>query len=141
MLAVMCKPAAGAELANTAAAPKTPHIRALRQQTYTAVLATTDPYLLNCRSPAVAHTTSYCGGPVDEEVGVCDGEHRSARLISTAQIAEFWSYSFGSLISAPTGLHMTARITPFSMVLITGYSRLCGEYQACTLQQKLSRLT
>ena len=50
MLAVMCKPAAGAELANTAAAPKTPHIktphiRALRQQTCTAVLATTDLYL------------------------------------------------------------------------------------------------
>ena len=63
MLAVMCKPAAGAEFANTAAAPKPPHIRALRQQTYTpavAVLATTDLYFLNCRSPAVAHTTSYC---------------------------------------------------------------------------------
>ena len=31
ILAVMCKPAAGAEFANTAAAPKPPHIRALRQ--------------------------------------------------------------------------------------------------------------
>ena len=39
MLAVMCKPAAWAELANTAAAPKLPHIRALRHQTCTAVLA------------------------------------------------------------------------------------------------------
>ena len=62
LLAVMCKPAAGAELqvVNTAAAPKTPHIRALRQQTCTAVLATTGIDLLNCRPPAVAHTTSYC---------------------------------------------------------------------------------
>ena len=60
MLAVICKPAAGAEFANTAAAPKPPHIRALRQQICTAVLATTYLHLLNCRSPAVAHITSYC---------------------------------------------------------------------------------
>ena len=54
---------------------------------------------------------------MDEKVGVFGGEHSSARLISEAQIAEFWSYSFGSLDSAPTTvLHMTARITPFSMV-------------------------
>ena len=51
------------------------------------------------------------------EKGFCGGERSSARLISEAQIAEFWSYSFGSRNSAPTtGLHMTARITPFSMV-------------------------
>ena len=51
---------------------------------------------------------------MDEKVGVFGGEHSSARLISEAQIAEFWSYSFGSLDSAPTTvLHMTARITPF----------------------------
>ena len=54
---------------------------------------------------------------MDEEIRVCGGEHSSARLISEAQIAELWSYSFGSLDSAPTtGLHMTARITPFSVV-------------------------
>ena len=54
---------------------------------------------------------------MDEEVGVFGGEHSSARFISEAQIAEFWSYSFGSLDSAPTTvLHMTARITPFSVV-------------------------
>ena len=54
---------------------------------------------------------------MDEEVGVFGGEHSSARLISEAQIAEFWSYSFGSLDSAPTTvLHMSARIPPFSMV-------------------------
>ena len=31
---------------------------------------------------------------MDEEVGVFGNEHSSARLISEAQIAEFWSYSF-----------------------------------------------
>ena len=41
MIAAMCKPAAGAELANTAAAPKTPHIRALGQQTCTALATQT----------------------------------------------------------------------------------------------------
>ena len=54
---------------------------------------------------------------MDEEAGVFGGEHSSARLISEAQIAEFWSYSFSSLNSAQTTvLHMTARITPFSVV-------------------------
>ena len=115
---VMCKPAAGAELAKTAAAPKTPHIRAIRQQTCTTGSPPqTSLYFLNCMSPAVAHNTSYCWGPVYEEVGICGGEQSSARLISETQIAEFWCYSFGSLNSAPTtGLHMTACITPFSMV-------------------------
>ena len=79
---------------------------------------------------------------MDEEVGFFGGEHSSARLISEAQNAKFWSYSFGSLDSAPTtGLHMTARITPFSMVLSIDAAVLCGEYQACRLQQALSRLT
>ena len=55
---------------------------------------------------------------MDKEVGVFGGEHSSARLISEAQIAELWSYSLDSLNSAPTTvvLHMTARITPFSVV-------------------------
>ena len=51
-------------------------------------------------------------GPSDSNMHCCARHHRplppelqvssSARLISEAQIAEFWSYSFGSLDSAPT---------------------------------------
>ena len=66
MLAVTCKPAAGAEFVNTAAAPIPPHIRALRQQACTAVFA----------------TMSYCWGPTIQEVEVCGGEHSSVRLLS-----------------------------------------------------------
>ena len=64
----------------------------LRDQTCTAMLATTDPNLLTHRPSAVAHTTSYCWGPATQEVEVCGGEHSSACLLSEGpKYAEFWA--------------------------------------------------
>ena len=64
MCAVMPKSAAEVELSSTAAAGQRSANRGLRQQTSTAVLATTDPNLLNHGSTAVAKGTTNCCGPV-----------------------------------------------------------------------------
>ena len=94
MLPVLCKPAAGAELANTAAAPKTPHIRNLRQQTCTLCARHHRPLSPELQVPSSSSHHQLLLRV--EGIGVCGGEYSSARLISEAQIAEFWSYSFGS---------------------------------------------
>ena len=86
----MLKSAAGQELARVTAVDQQSANLGRRQHTSTAVLAATDPNLLNWGSTAVARTISYSWRPVDEEVGIYGDEHNSGCVLPLAHIAEFW---------------------------------------------------
>ena len=92
----MLKSAAGQELARVTAVGQQSANLGRRQHTSTAVLAATDPNLLNWGSTAVAHTISYSWRPVDEEVGIYGDEHSSGCVLPLAHIAEFWRYCYES---------------------------------------------
>ena len=92
----MLKSAAGQELARVTAVGQQSANLGRRQHTSTAVLAATDPNLLNWGSTAVAHTISYSWRPVDEEVAIYGGEHNSGCVLPLAHIAEFWRYCYES---------------------------------------------
>ena len=83
---VMLTPAAGMELSSTAAVVSTLRNLRLRHEAPAAHFATTDPNSLIYRSTAAAKGTSYCCGPVFQEVGVCGGAHGRGCLLSKAQI-------------------------------------------------------
>ena len=68
-----------------------------RQQTSTAVLATTDLNLLNYGSSAVAGGTVYCRGTAVEEVWGYGGQHSSGNIGAWARFADIWLHSAATL--------------------------------------------
>ena len=109
----MLKSAAGQELARVTAVGQQSANLGRRQHTSTAVLAATDPNLLNWGSTAVAHTISYSWRPVDVEVGVCGDEHSSGCVLPMAILRSSGGTATSlENSSRATDISMRTRITP-----------------------------